>query len=809
MFSQGDSTSDLPQPVQSRARRASPLPPPRPSLLNSSRNENEQQYNNNSTTIPITYSTDFIWTMENGGLRKRPVPTQDAPDYTQQAQNIYSGDKFDKAELQSSRRGSHLGRLDLTDIVLLGLLTAASLFTRLYKISWAKYVGKANSDEAHFGKFASHYLKREFYFDVHPPLGKMLLGLAGYLAGYDGTFDFESGKVYPDDLNYTGMRVFCAICGATIVPLAFLTALELKMSKQASFLLGVFVLVECSFATISRFILLDSLLLMLTATSVYCLVRFRNEQAARPFSRTWWGWLLLLGINIGAVLSVKWVGLFAIALVGLHTIEDLWEMLGDLKMPWRTYLKHWIARILCLIMIPVAVYMTCFLLHFAILTRSGPGDAQMSSLFQAGLIGNDFDENPLEIAFGSRISLKNNGHGGGLLHSHVQRYPTGSEQQQVTCYHHKDANNEWYVTKPWGVEIPGEKYDGEPEFLEDGAIIRLVHAQTTRNLHSHSAHKAPVTTSEYEVSCYGNSTLGDKNDHWKVEIVTDVLVPETKRVRSLTTQMRFRHVMTGCLLRSHNVILPQWGFKQAEVLCQKEGEDLSPFNIWNVEKHINSRLPQPRAGTPRPRSYFLHDFVHLNVAMWTSNNALVPDPDKEKDILTSTPREWPLMLNGLRMVGWADDAIKYYLVGNPTTWLGSTFGLVALVGLILTYIIRWRRQIRDFLPEEYKDFAFAVHTGLLGWFLHYMPFWIMGRVTYLHHYFPALYFALISFAFVIDHISIRLVPNWWSRTIIMSAIGALAIANFVYFAPLSFGFNVPAADMKGREWISAWNLLEP
>lgn len=31
--------------------------------------------------------------------------------------------------------------------------------------------------------------------------------------------------------------------------------------------------------------------------------------------------------------SVKWVGFFAMATVGLYTIEDLWEKFGDLKMP--------------------------------------------------------------------------------------------------------------------------------------------------------------------------------------------------------------------------------------------------------------------------------------------------------------------------------------------------------------------------------------------------------------------------------------------------------------------------------------------
>lgn len=34
------------------------------------------------------------------------------------------------------------------------------------------------------------------------------------------------------------------------------------------------------------------------------------------------------------LISVKLIGLFVTALVGLYTIEDLWEKFGDLKMSW-------------------------------------------------------------------------------------------------------------------------------------------------------------------------------------------------------------------------------------------------------------------------------------------------------------------------------------------------------------------------------------------------------------------------------------------------------------------------------------------
>jgi len=41
--------------------------------------------------------------------------------------------------------------------------------------------------------------------------------------------------------------------------------------------------------------------------------------------------------------------------------------------------------------------MASFKIHFLILNHSGPGDAQMSSLFQANLVGNDFSKNPLSV----------------------------------------------------------------------------------------------------------------------------------------------------------------------------------------------------------------------------------------------------------------------------------------------------------------------------------------------------------------------------------------------------------------------------
>ena len=96
---------------------------------------------------------------------------------------------------------------------------------------------------------------------------------------------------------------------------------------------------------------------------------------------------------------MKWVGFFTVALVGLHTLEDLWELWGDVTMTKATYIRHWIARAICLIAVPVTIYIFSFALHFAILKKSGPGDAQMSSLFQANLEGTNIIKSPLSVFF--------------------------------------------------------------------------------------------------------------------------------------------------------------------------------------------------------------------------------------------------------------------------------------------------------------------------------------------------------------------------------------------------------------------------
>ncbi len=87
---------------------------------------------------------------------------------------------------------------------LFALISILAIWTRFHKVDQPAWVCW---DETHFGKMGSWYINRTFFFDVHPPLGKMLIGGVGYVTGYNGTFAFEKpGDLYHDH-NFLGMRV--------------------------------------------------------------------------------------------------------------------------------------------------------------------------------------------------------------------------------------------------------------------------------------------------------------------------------------------------------------------------------------------------------------------------------------------------------------------------------------------------------------------------------------------------------------------------------------------------------------------------
>lgn len=683
------------------------------------------------------------------------------------------------------------------------ILTAA---TRFYNVGQPEHVVW---DETHFGKFGSWYINRTFFFDVHPPLGKMLIGAFGYLTGYDGTFPFvKPGDSY-EGVSYLGMRVCCTAMGACLVPFAFIIVWEMTYSLPAATFASSLILFDIGLLTLTQYILLDPILLFFIMGSVVGMVKF-HAQRDRAFTASWWGWLAFTGVMLSGSVSTKFVGLFVVVFVGLHTIATLWDLYGDLRNPLSLVAKHFLSRALGLILLPIALYCVYFYIHLTILCKSGNGDGFYSSAFQSQLEGNSLynASMPLELAYGAEITLKNARTGGGYLHSHIHLYPegVGARQQQITTYSHKDFNNKWLVKK-WNEE-PGDWEDeDEPiELVKNGDLIRLEHVPTGRNLHSHRE-AAPVTKRHHQVTGYGENGEGDVNDVWRVEVEGG---EEGAAVKTVVHRLRLVHYLVGCALMSHNKQLPKWGYEQMEVTCNPNVHD--PNNLWNVEDNQFPRLPNSSFEIYAPN--FLEKFLESHTVMFQGNSGLKP---KEGEI-TSQPWQWPINFKGQHFSGGTP---KIYLLGNPLVFWGNlgALGLYLFTRLYSAYVCK-----RGYLEpgsagmEARRERTLGACGWLaLAWALHYLPFYAMGRILYFHHYFPALLFSSMLTGVILDYLFESLpglVPPYLSASVYPTLTGlfySTLAYSFYLFSPLAYGMHNLEPDWENHtihkmRWLDTWEF---
>ncbi|KAG5993392.1 hypothetical protein E4U43_003514, partial [Claviceps pusilla] len=691
-------------------------------------------------------------------------------------------------------------QLPLSDYLTCLALTLLGAVVRIFRIYQPSSVV---FDEVHFGGFASKYIKGRFFMDVHPPLAKMLIALFGWLAGFDGNFDFkEIGKDYIEPgVPYVSMRLFPAICGVLLVPCMFFT-LKAAGCRTMTATMGASLII---FAATG-----------FTALAFTCFTNQHELGPAKAFQPVWWFWLAMTGLGLGITASIKWVGLFTIAWVGALTLVQLWVLLGDNKnVTMRLWTKHFMARVFCLIVIPATFYMAMFAIHFVCLVNPGDGDGFMSSEFQATLNSKSMQDVAADVVFGSRVTIRHVNTQGGYLHSHPLMYPTGSKQQQITLYPHKDSNNFWLLenqTQPLGSDgnpingsMAWDNLPGGPHFIENGAIIRLFHQPTHRRLHSHDV-RPPITEADWqqEVSAYGHEGFeGDANDFFRVEIVKQKSLNSVakERLRTIQTKFRLVHVMTNCVLFSHKVKLPDWASEQQEVTCARGGS--LPNSLWYVEHNEHPQFGENTEKVNYRNPGFFGKFLELHKVMWTTNAGLT-----DSHAWDSRPQAWPILRRGINF--WGQNHTQIYLIGNPVIWWSSSIAVVVWALFKIVAILRWQRSCNDYANPVFKRFDYELGTSILGWALHYFPFFLMARQLFLHHYFPALYFAIMTLSQLFDFLTAR-VPGVGAKdnAIVNKAATMLflvmSVAAFSLYSPLAYGNSWTKADCNRVKVLNTWD----
>lgn len=296
------------------------------------------------------------------------------------------------------------------------------------------------------------------------------------------------------------------------------------------------------------------------------------------------------------------------------------------------------------------------------------------------------------------------------------------------------------------------------------------------------------------------SFAGDANDDFFVEIS-----PHTrggrdkrlarKRLRTLRSHFRLRHVMTGCYLFSHKVKLPEWGFEQQEVTCNKN--PVWDNSLWYVETNKHAQLGPKHEKVNYHKPGFMSKFLELQAVMWQTNAGLT-----EKHAYDSRPGQWPWLRRGINF--WVQNHRQVYLIGNPFIWWSSTFAVAAYLVARALVIIRAQRGFKDLVHPTLRTYDGICGFLVLGWALHYLPFFLMQRQLFLHHYLPALYFAILTLCAVFD-LATRAVKPWKRRQAAL-AMAVLTLYCYYHFSPLIYAQPWTRGQCESSKWLKNWDF---
>ncbi len=263
--------------------------------------------------------------------------------------------------------------------VFIALLLILGMATRFY------HFGQPNQivfDEIYFSKFATDYFKGEYYFDIHPPLAKLMMAGWAKISGAEIPIDFDFkniGKEYQDNF-YKYLRFLVSLFGSLFPLVVYFFTKELFQNKLAGFLSGLFVVFDNALLTQSRMALMDIFLLFFGFLGLWLLLLSRKKLI---YSKSWTWLSVFSGVFLSASFSVKWTGLIFIGVAGIILLFGLFR-----NKQW----KNFINQCLILFFVGFVFYYLVFAIHLNLLNYSGDGDAFMSTSFQKTLVGNKYYE---------------------------------------------------------------------------------------------------------------------------------------------------------------------------------------------------------------------------------------------------------------------------------------------------------------------------------------------------------------------------------------------------------------------------------
>ncbi|MDE2037657.1 MAG: phospholipid carrier-dependent glycosyltransferase [Patescibacteria group bacterium] len=262
------------------------------------------------------------------------------------------------------------------------LVALASAVTHLLYFG---YPAQVVFDETYSGRFLGDISRGTFFFDVHPPLAKLIVYAFGLLTGASYGADVGSiGDALPHSLVL--LRIVPLACGILLPLAVYGIARNIGLSRVAASLAGFAAAFESSLIVQSRFILFDSMLLIFGFGAILCWQEYRKRRAGKRLSGAGASFLAMSAILAAGAFSVKWTGLAFPALI------LLFEGREALRLPAGTAMKRVRDRVAAaarsiapfvaaFAVAGAAVYAGSFAAELALASGPGTGDQFVSRSF--------------------------------------------------------------------------------------------------------------------------------------------------------------------------------------------------------------------------------------------------------------------------------------------------------------------------------------------------------------------------------------------------------------------------------------------
>lgn len=695
------------------------------------------------------------------------------------------------------------------------LVTLIALAVRLVKISFPEAVV---FDEVHFGKFASLYLERKFFFDLHPPLARLFFALIGFLVRYDGSFKFDYvGQDYIENdtilAPFLIYRVSNALVGTLIVPLIFNCLKELNCYAVTCLFGSLLFALDNAQLCQTRYIFLDSLLLLSIVATIYCYIRFYKYEVVtkEPFEYEWYKRLILVGICLSCAISCKYVGVMTYATVGIAVVFNIYQLFGQLKgkQHRNIFVKHFVERLNYLVMLPFLIYLFWFFVHFQILIYDDNSESEfLSETFQDSLIPNEsfitrYDQ--YQVRFYDNITIRHD-------FSDIFLCGNGHSNQNSSIFGGL-GDNETAVCV-WQIlpDIQEDNFDSDT-VLTLNEKVRFKNVDSGKYLVSLSVCEEDIDDRFYMLDSDKVTSEVYENTLFTLLPLRDVdfghIVSSNKTAFKI---LNFMEESTMFIDSDINNSTRSNGTQRQPIYANDDMRKLNfAYNDWKIDEIIG--IENHREIEPFEREYHSYNFFskwsELQKAMFMYNNDLSAD-----HTFASHPSTWPLCLNGVLYWTKAADRNQIYFIGNILAWWFEVFSMLLYVVLIIFCVCLPRYTNKLITKDTREVICGPLAFFFVGWACHYFPFYFMQRQKFLHHYLPAqmitCLFTAVFWETIILNSDKNLERNKTKTTLMRRKLTSYyifilvpVISCFLFYAPIIYGWpTLEPEQIRQREWFN-------